>query len=319
MRKSLFGVFVISLGLLACEGDPGTVTSLPQGFNPPPPAAGVVQILGKPFVVEPEQEVVQCVYLDDQIPADLDIQAISSYQMEGGHHVLFMYVTDSYQPESPIHECTEREMVFQRFIGAGGADADRLGVQTPEGIALRVPGKKRFVIQSHYVNSTDQPMTVMDAVYLYPITGPIQHLASMAIHLDDTFELPPGVETTRDSTCHLTEDSNVFQFIGHTHEYGKKFRLAIEHADGSAETIYENLDVTPDFRSNPQIRVWPKESPLVLKSGEKMHLHCEWNNTTPEKIRFPKEMCAGAFYYYPSRGFEVCNQDGGMFHIEQDQ
>jgi|GEM_PF-5048072 len=28
---------------------------------------------------------------------------------------------------------------------------------------------------------------------------------------------------------------------------------------------------------------------------------------------YPKEMCTAPMFYYPTRGFEVCSFDGGLF------
>jgi hypothetical protein len=317
MRYALF-VFAVAVVALACAEDTKTTSeSFPEGFAPPPPPEGGVQLLGKPFVVAPFQEVLQCVYLDDRLAENLDIEALSTYQMDGGHHVVFMWIIDSYQPATDVHECTDYEMVNQRFIGAGGSDS-QVTVETPEGVAIRVPGKKRFAIQSHYINTTEDEITVMDAVNLIPAKGAVDTLAAMAAHVDDTFELPPGQLTVRDSTCNVTKEGHVFQMVGHTHELGKRFRHTLERKSGDTEVLYENKEIAPDFRSNAQTRVWPPEAPLLLSVGDKLHLHCEWDNTTPETVLFPKEMCVSAFYYYPARGFEICNVNGGTFESDAD-
>jgi hypothetical protein len=318
MKRFLF----VICALTACgsDGDPAGADAppapqYPPGFDPPAPPPGGVQFLGKPFEVAPGEEVFKCVYLDGVLPEDMDIGGLQTYQMNGGHHVIFSWVVDSYTPADPVHDCGDTEMVWHRFVGAGGADPN-LTLDMPEGVALKVPGGKRLVIQAHYINSGDEPMTVMDAVNPLPMDGPVERYAAMAAQSDASFTLPPGEYTTRDLTCNVTEPTNVFRMVGHTHEWGRIFKFELEHADGSREMLYENLNILPDFRDNAEVRKWDPDAPLALVPGDKLHLRCEWMNDTPDPLYFPQEMCVSSFYYYPSRGFEVCDVDGGTFQAE---
>jgi hypothetical protein len=320
MKNYLVGLVVF--GMVGCgsssmmqqpQVDAGP--SYPPGFNPPAPPPGGAQFIGKQFSVPAGTEVFKCVYFDvsEELAADLQIKSLQTYQMPGGHHIIFSTVVDSYHPTDDVHDCTDEEMVYTRFIGAGGANPG-LAIVLPQGIALQVPAHKRFMIQSHYVNATDSDITVLDAVNLIPAEQPVTQIASMAASSDDTFTLPPMAYTTRDMACTVPADVSVYEMIGHTHEWGKKFNYTLERAaDHSTQVLYDNGMVDPSFRSNANIISYPVDMPLQLKMGDILHLHCEWMNDTTSAITFPKEMCVAAWYYTPSNGFEVCDQDGGTF------
>ncbi len=282
----------------------------PADFQPPPPPPGGAQLLGKPFTVPAGTEVLKCVYLDGTLPADMDLKSVQGYQTSGGHHILFSSVVDTYHPADDVHDCTDVEMIYSRTIAGTGTQS---AVVLPDGLAMKVQAGKRFVIQSHYINATDHDIVAMDAVNLIPAAQPVATYVSMAAANDDTFTLPAMQQTTVDTTCNVAFDMQLYNLIGHTHEYGKKFSFTVEHAGGSMETLYDNPDVSPSFRDNAVQVTWPPNAPEQLVAGDKLHMHCEWDNTTNHDITFPQEMCAAAFYYAPSHGFLICDNGGDFF------
>jgi len=297
----------------ACGGSPvdETVTGAPLGFAPPPPPDNGVQVLGLPFVVEPGREVFMCVYLPDMLPADLDVVRAETYQMAGGHHVIFSWVADGYQPDSDVHECTDGEMTHHRMIGVGGPNPD-LVIEVPDGVAFKAPGGKRLVMQSHYINTNDHPIVVRDAVNLFASEAPVDNYASQMVVIDFNFKLPPQQITVREMTCNVTQPSKVFMVAGHTHEWGRRFTLDLNRANGAVETLYD-VDIGAGFRDEPPLVVYPSSAPLELDPGDRLHMRCEWFNDTPDPLFYPAEMCAAPLFYYPTRGFELCGQDGGDF------
>ncbi len=282
----------------------------PVGFNPPPPPANGVQILGKPFTVQPGEDVFMCVYLSEELSADINMSSMQAYQMSGGHHIILSSVTDNYQPETDVHICDDSEMTNHRPIGVGGANAS---VDAPSGVAFLAPGGKRLVIQSHYINATDEPIEVMDAVNLIAIDGTPDALAAMMVLNDLTLELPPGVTTTREMECTVSETSKVFMLTGHTHEWGRNFALSLTRAGTTDKELLYAAEAGPGFRDEPPMKTYPEDNVLQLEPGDKLSMKCEWFNDENAAIYFPKEMCSAPLFYYPSRGFEVCGQDGGGF------
>jgi hypothetical protein len=303
---------VAFVGACGTSGSDPDSFVIPAGFHPPAAPTHGVQLYGRPFVVEPGEDVFMCVYLPDVLDADLDVVDFSTYQMEGGHHVVLSAVEEGYEPVDNLHRCLDTEMIHHRFLSVGGADpAQGLGL-LPERVALKIPGKTRLVIQSHYINADTEPMTVMDAVNMHTATGPIDVYASVGVQADITFRLPAGQTTVRDLNCVVGERSNVFLLLGHTHEMGRRFTFERTPKGGKREMLYDQ-DVYLGFRDSPPLLTWPREAPLVLEPGDELHMRCEWDNTGRDDLRFPKEMCAALFYYYPGRGFEICISEGDTF------
>ncbi len=307
-----FSGLILILAATACAGDvmPEPEPEYPVGFNPPPPPEIGVQLLGVPFEVQPGEEVFQCVYLPERLAQDLDIVEMVAYQMVGGHHILFSWVDDDFEPNETPHECDESEMVNHRLIGVGGTEQ---AVPTPEGVAYKAPGGKRLVIQSHYVNASDNPITVMDAINLIGTDKPITDYASQMVLIDLTFELPAMERVNRSIECEITEESKVFTLTGHTHEWGERFTLELTRAGETEAVSVFDVDVDEGFRDEPPMLNFEPADPLVLHPGDKLRMECQWFNDTAASIFYPKEMCAAPLFYYPSRGFEICAQDGGLF------
>lgn len=322
MRTSATLTLALLTALAACSSDkanpPANTPDAaeddghPVGFNPPPPPENGVQLLGLPFIVQPGEDVFMCVYLSEQLSEDLNMQALSAYQMPGGHHIILSSVVDGFEPSSPVHKCDESEMTNHRLVGVASNNA-AFRIEAPDGVAFQAPGGKRFVIQSHYINATDEPIEVMDAVNLIRSEGEITELAGMMVMNDLSFELLPGQSTVREMNCTITQPSSVFMLTGHTHEWGQTFSLGLTPAGSSEEEMLFDIAVGQGFRDEPPLRTFDQENLLQLMPGDKLRMQCKWFNDKPGPIYFPEEMCSAPMFYYPNRGFEVCAQDGGNF------
>ncbi len=323
MRSSASVTLALLTALAACStdntnspaNDPDAAVDnnvYPVGFNPPPPPPNGVQLLGLPFIVQPGEDVFMCVYLPEELSEDLNMQALSAYQMPGGHHIILSSVIDGFEPSSPVHKCDESEMTNHRLVGVA-SNNETFKIQAPDGVAFQAPGGKRLVIQSHYINATDAPIEVMDAVNLIRAEGEIREVAGMMVMNDLSFELLPGQSTTREMSCTITEASTIFMLTGHTHEWGLNFSLGLTPLGSTEEEMLFDIAVGPGFRDEPPLRSFDQDNLLELKPGDKLHMRCDWFNDKPGPIYFPEEMCSAPMFYYPSRGFEVCAQDGGSF------
>lgn len=304
--------------LPACSSDPQPPLQEgdPPGFAPPPAPARGTQVLGLPFTVDAGAEAFMCVYLDQPLDRTYDVSRVETYQMPGGHHIIFSWVVDGYEPVSSVHPCDDSEMSQHRLIGVGGPNP-AFAIEAPAGVAFEAPGNKRLVIQSHYVNTSTEPMVVRDAINLVEAEGPLHAHASQMVMVDMTFELPPQAPTVRKTTCNVTAESKVFALAGHTHQWGEHFSLELLRG-GQSEMLYD-VEAGEGFRDEPPLTTYPVDAPLELHPGDALRMTCEWFNDEPDAIRYPKEMCAAPMFYYPSRGFEICPNDGGEFvSIELD-
>ena len=256
------------------------------------------------ITIPPQSEVLICSYLDMPIEEPIYLNRTLGRQMLGGHHAaVFLAVTPS--DEAP-HECRDDEMSNFRFAaGAGGGGGQ--DTQLPPGVALKIEPGQQFVIQSHYLNPTDQSVEVMDAVDLVPIAEDDVHSRVDPFALIHSgFEVPVGGEPFEvRKKCRLESDIDVYMLLGHTHDYGVLFEFY--HHTPMLETprkLYQATD-GPLLRDNPEIKYF--DPPLPFKAGDEVEMRCVWENTTDVPLGWPEEMCVALMYYGPGAGWMTCD------------
>ena len=103
-------------------------------------------------------------------------------------------------------------MTNMRFIAGTFVGQDAI---VPESVVLRLPANSQIVIQSHYINPTDEPLVVMDAVELELVddVGDATQADSFAINYTG-FEIPPGNnDYLWGATCTIDEPMEVFSVL----------------------------------------------------------------------------------------------------------
>ncbi|MGB0590283.1 MAG: hypothetical protein ACPGU1_11435 [Myxococcota bacterium] len=278
-------------GLKACLGD-APDPSLIQRFYTPP------------LVIPGGSEMVMCSEVA-VLDAPLRIRAARGKQMSGGHHAAVFVGLMPLGVDGPV-PCSEIEMGALRFVaGAGGAGGQ--DTVMPDGAALTVGKGQRIVVQSHYVNMSPEPRTVMDAVDLELTTvaeSPIDVDAFAVI--DSELAIPTETEAyTRVKTCKVDAPMDIHMMLGHTHDYGVLFEIEFIR-DGLPELQYHATH-GPTLRDTPDILMF--DEPLHLDEGDEVRITCAWTNTTDDVLGWPEEMCVGLMYYSPGRGYLICDTD----------
>jgi hypothetical protein len=177
----------------------------------------------------------------------------------------------------------------------------------PDGAALTVGKGQRIVVQSHYINMSPEPRTVMDAVDLELTTleeSPIDVDAFAVI--DSQLAIPTDVDAyTRVKTCTVDAPMDIHMMLGHTHDFGVLFEIEFIR-DGLPELQYHATH-GPTLRDTPDILMF--DEPLHLEQGDEVRITCAWTNTTDHVLGWPEEMCVGLMYYSPGRGYLICDTE----------
>ncbi len=278
-------------------------------FGPEPDPNTTLRLYTKPMQIGPGEEVLFCNALPFTAEQDLLFNAVRGAQMRGGHHAgVFVSIKplDDLDPQA----CGD-DMSHLRYTAAAGGAGGKF-TELPPGVALRVVTGQQLVIQSHYINSTDVPITVMDMVeldYTTPEESPTVVEAFAMLY--DALAIPAGATGHSQHTdCTLEEDMDIYMLLGHTHEYGVLFEFErFPGGDGPAEKLYHATDGKL-LRESPEIKNW--DDPLKFKAGDMLRVTCQWDNTTDHEIGWPEEMCVALMYYGPGRGWLTCTQDDGV-------
>ena len=259
-----------------------------------------------PLTIPPHSEQLICSYLSMPIDQPLFVNRTLGQQMIGGHHAaVFLAVAPS--DEVP-HPCRDDEMSNFRFAaGAGGGGGQ--DTQLPSGVALRIDPGQQFVIQSHYLNPSDQEITVMDAVDLVLLTEEeVQHKVDPFAIIHGGFEIPAQTQGfSVKKRCRLEQDIDVYMLLGHTHDYGVLFEV-YHHSMllDEPRKLYHATD-GPLLRDNPEIKYF--DPPLPFLAGDEIEVHCMWDNTTEISLGWPEEMCVALMYYGPGEGWMTCDEN----------
>jgi len=286
------------LGLLACGADNGSGDGDEAGESSTgmidedvvdervdlaEDGPGVLNFIGAEFVVQPGEETIMCMSIDYE-GGDIAYRNALSFQGKGGHHVILLGAKEP-QPAGTVEECLD---------GADMSKYDLLMVpqELPVGYGTRLPGGRHMVIQSHYINTTDKPMLVRDVVQLDLIAMEDVQTWSAPIATNTIDLVVPAGETSEVTyDCVLEQDVDLLMLGGHMHEWGTKFQIDIGPSVDELELLYLVDPWQADFRDVPPVTLFLNE-PRPLAKGTILRISCGWENTEPEELIFPFEMCA---------------------------
>lgn len=278
-----------------------------------PTREGALEILTPTYEVPPYADQTTCWFTTYDGP-DVAIPFASFHQATGfGHHVVLMgsEARVDLWPDGTVADCTStdadimvdsRPFLFPKDLDAGQAQEMNL----PEGMAVKLKAGQRFVVQSHHINLTEDPILVNDAVFLQ--TAPLETIDTFAapwVNTETEFTIPPGETMAITVDCTWEDDLNLLSILGHLHEWGKSYAVDHHKLDGSVERIYEINEWDVVFRDAPPITTWD-EGEFQVKAGERFVTTCEWTNTTDEPLEFPHEMCATVGFGYPLTVPSIC-------------
>lgn len=295
MRKLVAALLL----LVGCGTDGGsTGESLIDGFDPPAPKTDEIQIISPAvFGIEPGADVNLCSYIDKRLVEELDILSYEGYQSGvGGHHTILYAVT--LQEEANTHECNEDDMINARYLAGAGPDSPPSLL--PPGVVFRMPANTQLMVNTHWINATDQPIDGQSAFNLKVTKPTAEHkLASLLTVGTTMFTLPTGPGSTS-AEC-VVEDGpfNVFTLGGHMHEWGTHGSISLTRANQAASMMLWESEWDEEMQFNPPLNQYPTDAPLVLSAGDKLRIDCAYENDTGAALPFPREMCVGFQYAYP--------------------
>jgi len=283
------------------EGDAGdtpdaTTSELPDAMPDetdmelPPLEPGFERFETVPVEVEPGSSTDWAQWVGGPLDRDYDVIAIKGTQFAGGHHAL-MYATTEAQEPGFTRRWEDADQLTTRLMGGVGGEGGANAV-LPEGVVFRVQKGSYLVVQTHYLNASEETITatsVLD-VKLEPVDLS-RRVASIMSNFDLAVALPPGEKTTMDAECEVQSDLEFLQFSNHMHEYGVSTFTEVIEPSGERRMLKNDANWSYEWALNPNFEQFPLDEPLLVQAGSTLHTHCEWDNTTTEEITFPAEMC----------------------------
>jgi hypothetical protein len=300
------------LGLWACQEPSGGPEPLDLRVSPPAATDGSVVLLGPDFVVEPYTEVMFCIFGTWEEEEQGMVAATTLQDTSFGHHAILMGTTVSpiTHPDGTMLDCTEgSDMVdMEPMIMVEPVEQGVTEMTLPDGMAMKLKQGQRWVLQSHYVNPTEDFLRVRDVVELDLVEpAEVTTWAAPLVLVETDLVLPPGETTTISFDCAVEEELNLLYLLGHMHEWGTAF--STDHKAGeTVERIYDVQDWDLEFRDEPP-RVGFGETGRALAIGDVLTTTCTWENDTDEDLVFPYEMCASVGIAWPLTVPLICDPD----------
>jgi len=289
-------LIVLTLIAFGCDsggggGNPGP--DLLPGFTPPPPPVNGFQILLPPYRgLQPSTDIEMCTWTDKTTSdKNLDIKTLEAYQSGIGHHAV-VYMTSFARTPGTTRECSGADTVFLRFVAGSGGEGQGIKNTAPGNLVYRVPPNMQIVINHHYLNATSSVQDGQTAVNVTLADPNAQNIPSDSLAFVDTnLNIPPGA-SSKDIRCIMQGDIDAWYFIPHMHRWGSHIAIDRTHA-GATDRVFD-VQWQPEYTFHPPEIRREVTDPFALRTGDEIHVHCDWNNTGTDTLTFGMEMC-GAF------------------------
>lgn len=286
MRRSLSQALLAAALLLgACGQAEPTTPELMPGFDPGPvPPSGIQVILPivRAFPAGESKEI--CTWTNVITEQDIDIKSSRGVQSKIGHHVILFYTT-KHQPAGQTRECSDDDMASFRFAIGG----DGLNVSAPGDLVFHIPKGAQLVMNHHYLNATPTAIDAQSAMNLYFATpSPSNIRAGNVAFVDTSLRIPPG-PASLDIDCSVPRDMKLWHLMPHMHRWGDHIKIDLTSA-GQKSTLFD-LKWQEDFTFHAPIITRDPKDPFQFRKGDRLQVHCDWNNTTGKPMTFGMEMC----------------------------
>lgn len=234
-----------------------------------------------------------------------------------GHHFMMLAADPSdNHADGDIIPCADPDgsgMAAQRplFQGTEAKSVLNGKMVLPEGKAVHLHQGQRWIMQSHYVNSSAHTLLVQDSVNVWTVPeAEVTDWVSAFVFNNSLFTLPLGTSTLQ-VDCTWTRPVTVITLMGHLHDWGTRFSVDHKKMDGSTKRIYEIPDWDPDWTYEPQVKFFADGS-LTTRTGDVFSTQCSWDNQSGEELEFPKEMCVAIGMAYPLDMPILCDTGAGV-------
>jgi hypothetical protein len=280
-----------------------------------PPARGF-QVVTPDVVVQPGPagETTYCYYFRTSNTEMLSIKRWQSEWTAGSHHVILYFTSSLSQPEGTMRESScgfsgGGLNVPQWIYSAQNSPSDLTlppddGTGTPVGMDV-APGQAAM-LEVHYLNSTDDPITSKVTVNAEAYDAGVATTKTFAyITYDGRIRIPANATGHTESvSCDIPAGGKVWLMSTHAHKRATRTRVLDGNAN-STSVVFQSTDW-----EHPGVEKW-MTAPFYSFSTGRLTSECTWNNPTNTQISdgssaATEEMCMAAGYIFPATKPTIC-------------
>jgi hypothetical protein len=322
MRR--FAAFLLLAVAAACgSGGKGASTTTPPavtlmaGFDPgpaPDPSQGFQIILPAVNDIEPGSSDEYCTDTSVILPTDVWVDASQGFQTETGHHVIFFY-TMTPLPEG-THLCGADEMgEFQFGLSAGGGP-DSAKFTLPGNLAVHLPAGAQIIVNHHYLNAGATAVAqAQSAINVYYADPSVPHTPSgMMVVVDTNLTVPVGASKFTED-CTINQTYQAWMQLPHMHAWGTHITITDTPVATGVPAQLFDMDWDPDYAFDfaTVATTETPSAPFLFNAGDKIHIECDYMNTTNAEMTFGDEMCVLATYTVDPNNIGSMACDGGQW------
>ena len=287
-RLALLGMFALAAG--GCGAGTPVNPNLLEGLKlDPAPKNGFQLILPIVRGLEPGSSHEICTWTDRTLDQDVFVKSVKGFQTETGHHAI-LFSTKTYQTPGTQRECTDDDMATFRFaVGSRGEGQENVA---PGDLVYKIEKGAQIVVNHHYLNASPKVHDAQSALnVVYAEAGTPRTLSGALAIVNTKLKIPPG-KSSMDIKCTLPREILAWSIIPHMHRWGVRERVELVSAsDGKVTQLFDVTEWDDSFTFHPPEIARDPSNPFVMKKGDKINVHCEWNNTTEKSLTFGNEMC----------------------------
>jgi len=282
----------------------------PDEEGVPPPPEGYIRYETPPITVQPGENAMWLQWIAEPADHDRNIDDLVGAQGPGGHHAI-LYTSKDVQPVGTTRLFENEDQSDIQFVGGvGGEGADSL--RLPEGVVFRVPAGRALLIQTHYLNASDNVLegnSRIDVKFSDPAPG--DKVARFFANGSRKVAVPPQQDSTHDTTCVLPKDLPLLMYANHMHEMGMSITTTVIPPGGAVQELKTNPTWEVERTFNPDYTIGDPNAPKVLAAGTTISTHCVWRNTSNETLKSPDEMCVFFAFFFGEK--DVTCADGKWY------
>jgi hypothetical protein len=301
------------------DRDPATVEDdspyLDLTKDHPPAPEGGIEIRTPVFEIPPYTESLKCFFgtYDGPTVGATFMMPLQADQYSH-HNQLKTVPADEDWPDGTLIDCVDggdmsRYVPLFEAVGIEADDDVETGnwLDMPDGVAMRLAGGQKWVLDMHYINLTDKILLVNNGVNIDFV--PEEEVTSWASSMQFDAgppSIPPGEEVETKFQCAFRSDGYLLSMLGHMHARGTQYSVDAIQPDGSRNRIYEVDEWEGDYHPYfPHIVNWaPGE--YAVQEGDVLETTCNWYNYTDQHLGFPEEMCTTVIVMYPLESPVIC-------------
>lgn len=237
--------------------------------------------------VQPGEDVTFCTFTKLILDKDTIFGESFGAESPQGHHAILQYTTTPQDPHTGPCGQMDGPIMLGGTGGKGASDKPTL----PTNYGVLVPAGAQLVINHHWINTTEQPVKGQAEMLARRLPdGGNTVLAGNLPMLGLGWTIPAAGSLSYSTSCTYGADVSYVLALGHMHEFGQHVTIAVDRVGGGTDTLIDQA-WTKDSGTTAGGKIFSLDDPYVVHQGDTVRLTCDWHNSTPNDISFPREMC----------------------------